>query len=145
MAESKSDARPRRDAEGRIATLADLIGVVLAGLVIGLLVLLLFDGVFQLIASGRLGQSNGWLAVILPAWLFADDFRAWRGGSARFVAALVALGVGVASGLLAAGVATGIVFGLPPLVSGGIGAAVLSVAYATVWFHGVRWLDGRTG
>ncbi|MFY1635547.1 hypothetical protein ACN27F_20110 [Solwaraspora sp. WMMB335] len=142
MTQSRSDSLPRRDAAGRIVVLADLLGVVLAGLVIGLLVLLLFDGVFTLIGSGgRLGQSNGWLAVILPAWLFTDDFRAWRGGSARFVAAAVAAGVAVTSGLLAAGLAAD----LPPLAGGGIGAGVFSLVYAAVWFHGVRWLDRRSG
>jgi len=139
MTESKSDSLPRRDAAGRVVALPDLLGVVGAGLVIGLVVLLLFDGVFTLIGDGRLGQSNGWLAVILPAWLFADDFRAWAGGSARFVAAAVATGVGVASGLLAAGIAAE----LPPTAGGGIGAAVFALVYAAVWFHGVRWLDGR--
>lgn len=141
MTESKSDSRPRRDAAGRVVALADLIGVVGAGLVIGLLVLLLFDGVFSFIGTGRIGQSNGWLAVILPAWLFAEDFRAWHGGAARFVAAAVAAGVGIASGLLAAGIAVE----LPPLAGGGIGAAAFALVYATVWFHGVRWLDSRTG
>lgn len=140
MTGSKSEGSPRRDAAGRIVALPDLYGVVGAGLVIGLLLLLLFDGVFTLIGPGRIGQSNGWLAVILPAWLFAEEFRAWHGGSARFVAAAVAAGVGITSGLLAAGIAAN----LPPLAGGGIGAAVSTLVYATVWFHGVRWLDSRT-
>ncbi|MGC4895555.1 hypothetical protein [Micromonospora sp. DT31] len=132
---------PRRDAEGRIRTLGDLLGVSLAGLVIGVLALLLFEGVFVSLGDGRFGDTNGWLAVILPLWLFWDDFRAWEFGAPRVLAALVGLALGVLSGLLAAGLAAG----LPALFTGALAAAVLTVVYAVVWFHGVRWLDRRTG
>ncbi|MFG3703292.1 hypothetical protein ACGF7U_00935 [Micromonospora sp. NPDC047670] len=132
---------PRRDAEGRILTLGDLLGVSLAGLVIGVLAVLLFDWAFALVGSGDFGRANGWLAVILPAWLFWDDFRAWEFGAARVVAALAAVAVGLVAGLAVAGLAAG----LPPLVSGGLGAAALTLAYAVVWFHGVHWLARRTG
>jgi len=135
-----SGSFPRRDAAGRIVALTDLLGVALAGVVIGALVLILFDSAFLLIGRGRFGQSNGWLAVILPAWLFVDDFRSWRGGPARFVAGPVALGVGVTCGLLTAGLATE----LPPLAGGASAATVFTLVYALVWFHGVRWLDHRT-
>ncbi|MEV4117714.1 hypothetical protein [Micromonospora sp. NPDC049645] len=132
---------PRRDAEGHIRTLGDLLGVCLAGLVIGVLALVLFEWAFASIGSGDFGHTNGWLAVILPAWLFWDDFRAWEFGAARVVAAVVAAAVGVFVGLLVAGLASG----LPPLVSGALAAAGFTVAYATVWFPGVRWLARRTG
>ena len=70
--------------------------------------------------------------MILPAWLFWDDFRAWEFGAARVVAALVAArGRGVA-GLLAAGLAAG----LPPLVSGALAAAVV---HRGVRGHLVSW------
>ncbi|TCB92842.1 hypothetical protein E0H26_23650 [Micromonospora zingiberis] len=131
---------PRRDADGRIQTLGDLLGVALAGAVLGLLVLVLFDGAFAWLGAGDFGQANGWLAVILPAWLFWEDFRAWEFGAPRVVAGLVAVAVAVVSGLLVAGVATG----LPPLVSGGLAAATFTVVYALVWFPGVRWLVSRT-
>ncbi|WP_410810340.1 hypothetical protein [Micromonospora sp. 067-2] len=132
---------PRRDAEGRVASLGDLLGVCLAGLVIGALALVLFEWAFASIGDGDFGQTNGWLAVILPAWLFWDDFRAWDFGAARVVAALVATAVGVSAGLLIAGLGAG----LPPLLSGALGAAAFTVVYAAVWFPGVRWLARRTG
>ncbi|SBT53912.1 hypothetical protein [Micromonospora narathiwatensis] len=131
---------PRRDAEGRIRTLGDLLGVSLAGLVIGVLALVLFEWAFATMGAGAFGRTNGWLAVILPVWLFWDDFRAWEFGAARVVAALAGVAVGIFAGLLAAGLAAG----LPPLVSGGLAAAVFTVVYAVIWFPGVHWLARRT-
>jgi hypothetical protein len=132
---------PRRDDEGRIAALPDLLGVSLAGVLVGVLALVLFDWAFALIGAGQFGRANGWLAVILPAWLFIDDFRAWGFGAARVVAALVAAAAGVLAGLLAAGAANA----LPSLWSGGLAAAVFALVYAVIWFSGVRWLARRTG
>ncbi|MCM0677422.1 hypothetical protein NCC78_22410 [Micromonospora phytophila] len=140
MTEQKSGF-PRRDAEGRILTLGDLLGVSLAGLVIGVVALVLFDLAFASFGAAEFGRANGWLAVILPAWLFWDDFRAWEFGAARVVAALVAGAVAVVAGLVVAGLAAG----LPPLLSGGLGALAFTVGYAVVWFHGVHWLSRRTG
>ncbi|GGM32354.1 hypothetical protein GCM10011608_16140 [Micromonospora sonchi] len=140
MSEQQS-AFPRRDADGRIRALGDLLGVGLAGVVIGLLVLVLFDAAFASFGAGDFGQANGWLAVILPAWLFLEDFRAWEFGAARVGAALVALAVAMVSGLALAGLTTG----LPPLLSGGVAATTFTVVYAMIWFPGVRWLVRRTG
>ncbi|KKK07102.1 hypothetical protein [Micromonospora sp. HK10] len=132
---------PRRDAEGRIATLGDLLGVSLAGLVIGALALVLFEWAFATMGAGGFGRTNGWLAVILPVWLFWDDFRAWDFGAARVFAALAGVVLGVLAGLLAAGLAAD----LPPLLSGALAAAAFTVVYAVVWFPGVHWLARRTG
>ncbi|SCE67339.1 hypothetical protein GA0074696_0153 [Micromonospora purpureochromogenes] len=132
---------PRRDAEGRVLTLGDLLGVSLAGWIIGLLALVLFDWAFASIGAGEFGRTNGWLAVILPAWLYWDDFRAWEFGAARVVAALVAAVVAVVGGLLVAGVAAG----LAPLLTGGLAALAFTLVYAVLWFHGVHWLARRTG
>ncbi|NYF56405.1 hypothetical protein [Micromonospora purpureochromogenes] len=132
---------PRRDAEGRVLTLGDLLGVSLAGWVIGVLALVLFDWAFASIGAGEFGRTNGWLAVILPAWLYWDDFRAWEFGAARVVAALVAAVVAVVGGLLVAGVAAG----LAPLLTGGLAALAFTLVYAVLWFHGVHWLARRTG
>ncbi|NJP31287.1 hypothetical protein [Micromonospora thermarum] len=132
---------PRRDADGRILTLGDLLGVSLAGLVVGLLAVVLFDWAFASFGAGEFGRANGWLAVILPAWLYWEDFRAWEFGAARVVTALVAGAVAVTAGLVVAGLAAG----LPPLLSGALGAATFTVVYAVVWFPGVRWLARRTG
>ncbi|GAB3186614.1 hypothetical protein FHX75_12803 [Micromonospora palomenae] len=132
---------PRRDAEGRVLTLGDLLGVSLAGWVIGMLALVLFDWAFASIGAGEFGRTNGWLAVILPAWLYWDDFRAWEFGAARVVAALVAAVVAVVGGLLVAGVAAG----LAPLLTGGLAALAFTLVYAVLWFQGVHWLARRTG
>ncbi|MGB2570327.1 hypothetical protein ACPFP2_18025 [Micromonospora citrea] len=132
---------PRRDADGRILTLGDLLGVSLAGWVIGMLALVLFDWGFATVGAGEFGRTNGWLAVILPAWLFWDDFRAWEFGAARVVAALVAGVVAVVGGLLVAG----LVGGLPPLATGGLAAVAFTLLYALLWFQGVHWLARRTG
>ncbi len=132
---------PRRDAEGRVVTLGDLLGVSLAGLVVGALAVVLFDWAFASFGAGEFGRANGWLAVILPVWLYWEDFRAWEFGAARVVAALLAVALGLTAGLVVAG----LVAGVPPLLSGGLGAASFTLVYALVWFHGVRWLARRTG
>ncbi|MBY8871932.1 hypothetical protein K7640_08770 [Micromonospora sp. PLK6-60] len=140
MSEQRS-AFPRRDAEGRVLTLGDLLGISLAGWLIGMLALVLFDWAFAGLGAGSFGHTNGWLAVILPAWLFWDDFRAWEFGAARVVAALVAAALAVVAGLLLAGLAGG----LAPLATGGLAAAGFTVVYAVLWFRGVHWLARRTG
>lgn len=141
MSEAKSAGFPRRDADGRLATIGDLLGVAGAGLLVGLVAVLVFDAGFALLGLGEFGQASGWLAAVLPAWLFVEDFRAARYGAARVVAALLAAAFGVALGLLAAG----LVVDLPSLVGGAAGAAAFTVGYAVVWFYGVRWLEHRTG
>ncbi len=132
---------PQRDGDGRIVRLSHLLGVSLAGVVVGVLALVVFDWGFATVGAGRFGHANGWLAVILPAWLFLDDFRAWGYGVARVVAALHAGALGVAAGLRAAATASG----LAALWSGAFAAAVFAVLYAVVWFVGVRWLSRRAG
>lgn len=162
MGETRAAGFPRRDDDGRITRLADLVGMTLAGLVVGLLALVLFDVVFALLGQGRFGRTNGWLVVILPAWFFVEEFRSWGGqrvqrgaargraapvgqhggsGPARVAAALVAAAVGVPAGLLVAGAVTA----LPPLATGTLAGAVFACSYALIWFFGVRWLARRTG
>ena len=132
---------PRRDAAGRVKGFPDLLGTALAGVVIGIVVLLLFDALFQLFGSADFGGANGWLALVLPAWLFVEEFRAWAGGPARWVAACVAAALALAVGLLVAGLAQG----FPALAGGGLGAFGFAVTYCVVWFFGVRWLARRAG
>lgn len=132
---------PRRDEDGRVTFLADLVGVTLAGLVTGLLALVLLDWVFTLFGLGEFGRTSGWLVVILPVFLFVEEFRAWGPGPARTVAALVAVVIGIAAGLLVAGA----VAALPPLATGTAAGAVFALSYALIWFLGVRWLARRTG
>ena len=139
MTETTSERRPRRDADGRLATFPDLVGVALAGLVTGVVVLLVFEALMSLTRLSEFGDASGWLAVILPAWLFTEEFRAAGFGAYRVVVAILGAGFGLAAGMtLAAGP-------FPPLVSGAVGALTLTVVYCLVWFYGLRWLSHRAG
>ena len=142
MSETKSERRPRRDADGRLATAGDLLGVALAGLVSGVVVLLVFEGVMSLLRLSEFGDASGWLAVILPVWLFTEEFRAAGYGAYRIVVAALAAGFGIAVGMTLAGLAAA---AFPPLVSGAVGAFGLTVVYCLVWFYGLRWLSHRAG
>lgn len=133
--------RPRRDADGRLATFGDLMGVVLASLVCDIVVLLIFEAITVLARLAHFGDANGWLILVLPAWLFIEDFRVAPYGASRVVVALLGGGFGLAVGLTAAGLAAA----LPPLVSGAVGATALTVVYALIWFYGLRWLRHRVG
>jgi hypothetical protein len=140
MAERSSTTTvPRRDAAGRVVGLPDLIAVALAYALVNVVGLVLIDGVVALLGLSRFGGSSGWLVLILPGLLFFDEVRAWRGFPVRFLVALVAAVVAVALGLVAAGLARG----LPPLVSGGIGALVAVAVYVVIWFPAIRWLTGE--
>ena len=142
MAETKSERRPRRDADGRLVTVGDLLGVALAGLVTGIVVLLAFEGIMALARAFDFGSSSGWLALILPVWLFTEEFRAAGYGAYRIVVAALAAGFGIAAGMTLAGLASAT---FPPLVSGAVGALGLTVVYCLVWFYGLRWLSHRAG
>jgi hypothetical protein len=142
MSETKSARRPHRDADGRLATVGDLLGVALAGLVSGVVVLLLFEGVMSLLRISEFGDASGWLALILPVWLFTEEFRAAGYGAARVVVAILAAGFGVAVGMTLAGLASG---SFPALVSGAVGAAGCTVVYCLIWFYGLWWLRHRMG
>ncbi|OJF15269.1 hypothetical protein [Couchioplanes caeruleus] len=142
MAETQSARRPRRDADGRLATVQDLVGVALAGLVSGLVVLLIFEGVMSLVRVSEFGAASGWIALVLPVWLFTEEFRAARHGAFRIVVTALGAGFGVAVGMTLAGLVAPI---FPALVSGAIGAFGLTVVYCLVWFYGLRWLSHRAG
>lgn len=142
-AQDRSSGRfPRRDEHGRAAGVTDLLALTVAALLTTGVVLVVIGSVGALLGWGSVGDSSGWLALVLPAWLFIlEEFRAWRGVSGRFAVAISGGLVAVALGLAAASLAAD----LPPLLSGGAGAAVASVAYALYWFHGIRWLARREG
>jgi hypothetical protein len=134
-----------RDEFHRVTRLPDLLGLLAAGLVVGVLAMLALDGLFALLGAGDFGQLNGWLALILPGWLFIEEFRAWRSAGAKplgvTVAALLAVMIGLTGGMTAAnGVAD--LLDAPALASGAAGAAVCSLCYAVAWFHSVRRLTG---
>jgi hypothetical protein len=137
---SETTTFPRRDADGRVIRLADLLASAAAGLVIGLVVLVIIDGFMALVGLGRFGQASGWLAGILPVWLFAEEFRAWRGVRSRVGMALISALLAGTLGFAAAAVTAG---ALPPLWSGALGVAISALLYGVLWYVGVRWLDDR--
>ncbi|MFF5296775.1 hypothetical protein [Paractinoplanes globisporus] len=143
MTETKSERRPRRDPSGRLATIGDLLGTALAGLVIGAVLLLAFEAIVALTRISDFGHTSGWIALILPLWLFTEEFRAAReAGPYRVVVAVLAAGFGVAAGLSVAGLVTP---ALPPLAGGLAGAGTCTVVYCLIWFYGLRWLSHRAG
>jgi hypothetical protein len=142
MTDTKSARRPRRDPNGRLATVGDLLGAALAGLVIGVVLLLIFEAILSLTRVSEFGETSGWLALILPVWLFVEEFRAEGYGAPRVVVAMLAGGFGVAGGMTVAGLAAA---EFPSLVSGLAGAAACTVVYCVVWFYGLRWLSHRAG
>ena len=142
MTDTKREWRPRRDANGRLATARDLLGTALAGLVAGVLVLLVFEAILSLTRVSRFGETSGWLALILPVWLFVEEFRAEGFGAPRVVVAILGAGFGVAAGMSVAGLAAAI---FPALVSGLAAATAGTVVYGLIWFYGLRWLDHRAG
>src|SRR5690606_35384910 len=130
---------PRRDAAGRVMHFPEFVAGAALGVLVGLLALAVIDGIVALLGLARFGSASGWLAVILPALLFFDDLRGWRGHGVRFLVAPVSAAVAIGLGLIAAGLATG----LPPMASGAVGALVAAVAYAVIWFPAIRWLAGE--
>jgi hypothetical protein len=94
----------------------------------------------SLLGLGRFGQLSGWLAGILPVWLFTEEFRAWRGVPARAGLAIVS---GLLAGVLGIAVAATIGGVLPPLGSGAVGAAISAFLYGVLWYVGIRWLADR--
>jgi len=142
MTDAKSERRPRRDANGRLATIGDLVGTCLAGLVTGIVLVLILEAVLSVTRISHFGATSGWLAVILPVWLFTEEFRAEKFGAPRVVVAVLAAGFAVATGVSVAGLAAA---DFPRLVSGFAGAAVFAVVYCVVWFYGLRWLSHRAG
>jgi hypothetical protein len=132
---------PRRDADGRVVGLTDLLALTVAGLVTCFVVLVLIDGAGALLGWGEFGHASGWLALILPTWLFLiEELRAWRAVRARLWVVISGGLLAIAVGLLVAGATPG-----PPLVSSGVGATAAAVLYAVYWFHGIRWLARREG
>jgi hypothetical protein len=124
-----------------VVGLADLLGLTVAGLLTGFAVLVLLDGAGSLVGWGTFGQASGWLALILPAWLFIiEELRAWREVRGRHVVVISGGLVAMLLGLLVAGVTPG-----PPLVSSGAGASAAAIGYALYWYHGIRVLAHREG
>ncbi len=132
---------PPRDANGRVGTLANMAGGVIFGIVICMIVLVVIDGLFTLLGVGKFGTISGWLAGILPVWMFIEDYRAWKGVPARVAVALIAAALG-----LIGGIALSSTLGaLRPAFNGGISVTVACLVYAVLWFFGIRYLASRLG
>jgi hypothetical protein len=127
---------PRRDEAGRVVSLPEMVAVAAGYAAVNAVGLVLIDGLLTLLRLGTFGRSSGWLVLILPALLYFDDFRAWKASRARWLVGPVAALVAIALGLLAAGLVDVDV----PLLSGAIGALVAALAYAPVWWIGIRLL-----
>jgi hypothetical protein len=131
---------PRRDKDGRVMRLTELLASVGAGIVLGIVVLVVIDGLTSVLGFGRFGQLSGWLAAILPVWLFVEEYRAWKAVPTRIVLAIVAV---LLAGVIAMAVASAASAVLPPLGSGAAGAATGSLLYAVLWYVGIRYLAER--
>ena len=93
---------PRRDAAGRVANLRELVVAGAAWTVLAWAGLTVIDALLALAQLTSFGSSSGWLAMILPALLYFDDIRAWRGFGVRFLVAVVGATIAIGLGLLAA-------------------------------------------
>src|SRR5215467_7822442 len=129
---------PRRDEHGRAVSLREFAFAGVGGLVIASIGLLIIDAILALLKASSWGSAPGWLALILPALIFFDDLRGWRGYGVRFAVAFLAAVVAIGLGLLVAGVIYG-----PQLLTGAIGALVAVVIYCPAWFFGIRWSTGQ--
>src|SRR5215475_865781 len=94
---------PRRDEHGRAVSLREFAFASVGGLVVALVGLLIIDGILALLHASAWGSAPGWLALILPALIFFDDLRGWRGYAIRFAVAFLAAVVAIVLCLLAAG------------------------------------------
>ena len=129
---------PRRDENGRAVSLREFFFAAVASLLVAFVGLLVIDGVLALVGLSSFASAPGWLALILPALIFFDDLRGWKGHAIRFAVAFLAAVVAIVLGLLAAGLTHA-----APLVSGAVGALVAVVVYSPAWFFGVRWFTGQ--
>lgn len=132
---------PRRDANGRVASIHEMLAGVGANAVLGTVLVVAIDGLATLVGSGRFGQISGWLAGILMVWLFVEDFRAWRIGTGRIGVALLAGVIGLLAGAFLSVQLTA----LPNIFAGAIGVLVAGLIYAVLWFYGIRMLADRIG
>jgi hypothetical protein len=132
---------PRRDADGRIPSLPDMLAGVAFNIIVGVILVVVIDGAITLIGRGSFGSFSGWIAGVLAVWMFVEDFRAWKAVPARFLVALFGVIMAV---VLGAGINVGI-DALPRVFSGAISVAIASVCYAVIWFFGIRFFADRAG
>ncbi len=128
---------PRRDPDGRVERFGDLLVALVAGFVATFALVAIVDVLFAAFGLGGFGLASGWLAAVLPVWLYVEDFRAWRGVRGRIGVLCVTVAISVAAGFAVGAT----VADLRPLFGGAIAAGTALVVYAPFWFFGIRWLD----
>jgi hypothetical protein len=132
---------PRRDADGHVAYFRDLLVAVVVALVVGFIALVVIDAVSGVSGLSGFGSSSGWVAGIIAAWLFVEDFRAWRGTRMRIAIAALAALVGVGVGGTLAWALGQVLAGDTALLDGMVGVSAAMLAYAPVWFYGIRFVE----
>lgn len=130
---------PTRDAEGRIQSMVEFLAAALAATVFTLALLAGIDLLFAGFSTDEFGSINGWMCVVLAAFLFVDDFKAWAGTRFR-------VPVFIAAVLLATVTGLGVNVALPdtwlPLLAGALAGLATVIVYVVLWFTGIR-LIGR--
>ncbi|MCH7231347.1 hypothetical protein L0U85_10875 [Glycomyces sp. L485] len=128
MADERTDGKPR------IETLAQLLGTVLAYVVMGAIALVVIDLLFILVGGGNFGRISGWIAAVPSVFVFSDQFRRYIGGS-RWAIALTGAALGIGAGI---GATVLLPLTWPPLATGGIGGLAAALVYATLWYAGIK-------
>ncbi|HEY1174697.1 MAG TPA: hypothetical protein VGF17_00945 [Phytomonospora sp.] len=130
---------PTRDAEGRVQSMIEFLASSLLATVFTFALLAGIDLLFAGFSTDEFGGINGWMCVVLAAFLFVDDFKAWSGTRFR-------VPVFIAAVLLATVTGLGVNVALPdtwlPLVAGGLAGTASVIIYVVLWFTGIR-LIGR--
>jgi hypothetical protein len=132
---------PRRDPDGHVAYFRDLLVAVVVALVVGFIALAVIDAVSGLSGLSGFGSSSGWVSGIIAAWLFVEDFRAWRGTRMRLAIAALAVLVGLGVGGTVAWALAQVLAGDTALVDGMAGVSAAMLVYAPVWFYGIRFVE----
>lgn len=130
MAAAPGDA----DGRPRIETLGQLVGTVLAYVVMGAVALVVLDLLFIAVAGGDFGSISGWIAAVPSVFVFSEQFKRYEGASRWAVALLgVVLGLG-------AGIAATVLLPQtwPALAVGGVGGLVAALVYSALWHAGIR-------
>ncbi|WP_198587233.1 hypothetical protein [Glycomyces xiaoerkulensis] len=117
----------------RIDTLRELIGTVLAYVVMGAIALVVIDFLFSSATGQGFGRISGWMAALPTVFVFTDQFRRYEGPS-RWAVSLTGVVLGLGAGTAAAALAPPTWL---PMVAGGIGGLVAALVYATLWHTGI--------
>ena len=128
MAEGKTDGKPR------IETLGQLIGTVLAYVVMGAIALVVIDLLFIAVGGGDFGRISGWIAAVPSVFVFTEQFRRYEGAS-RWAVALIGVLLGIGAGI---GATVLLPQTWPALATGGVGGLVSALVYSALWYAGIK-------